>query len=89
MYSSEDLERFYFQYYSEALPHGESLQSFCVKNKVPHNISQKWFKNTKKVKAQIYSTPAPPEEQTKNSVNLNRHQTAVMTIPCAYGLTFV
>ena len=35
MYSSEDLERFYFQYQTEALPHGESLQSFCVKNKVP------------------------------------------------------
>ena len=29
MYSSEDLERFYFQYQSEALPHGESIQSFC------------------------------------------------------------
>jgi hypothetical protein len=35
MYSSEDLERFYFQYQTEGLPHGESLQSFCVKNKVP------------------------------------------------------
>ena len=23
MYSSEDLERFYFQYQTEALPHGE------------------------------------------------------------------
>ena len=42
MYSSEDLERFYFQYQTEALPHGESLQSFCVKNKVPYNIFQKW-----------------------------------------------
>ena len=41
MYSSEDLERFYFQYQSEALPHGESLQSFCVKQKVPYNIFQK------------------------------------------------
>ena len=30
MYSSEDLERFYFQYQTEALPHGESFQSFCV-----------------------------------------------------------
>ena len=29
MYSSEDLERFYFQYQTEALPHGESsLQLF-------------------------------------------------------------
>jgi len=27
MYNSEDLERFYFQYQTEALPHGESLQS--------------------------------------------------------------
>ena len=30
MYSSEDLERFYFQYQAEALSHGESLQSFCA-----------------------------------------------------------
>ena len=28
MYSSEDLERFYFQYQTEALPHGESLSPF-------------------------------------------------------------
>ena len=28
MYNSEDLEKFYFQYQTEALPHGESLQSF-------------------------------------------------------------
>lgn len=48
MYSSEDLERFYFQYQTEALPHGESLQSFCVKHKVPYNIFQKWFKDTRK-----------------------------------------
>ena len=48
MYSSEDLERFYFQYQTEALPHGESLQFFCVKNKVPYNIFQKWFKDTRK-----------------------------------------
>ena len=44
MYSSEDLERFYFQYQTEALPHGESLQSFCLEHKVPYNIFQKWYK---------------------------------------------
>ena len=48
MYSSEDLESFYFQYQTEALPHGESLQSFCVTNKVPYNIFQKWYKDTRK-----------------------------------------
>ena len=47
MYSSEDLERFYFQYQTEALPHGESLQSFCLKHKVPYNIFQKWYKDTR------------------------------------------
>ena len=45
MYSSEDLERFYFQYQTEALSHGESLQSFCLKHKVPYNIFQKWYKD--------------------------------------------
>ncbi len=48
MYSSEDLERSYFQYQSEALLHGESLQFFCLRNKVPHNVFYKWYKDTQK-----------------------------------------
>lgn len=70
MYSSEDFERFYFQYQSEALPHGESLQSFCVKNKVPYNIFQKWFKDTrgKVVEVQIDGAPViKHEEKSKPS----------------------
>ena len=59
MYSSEDLERFYFQYQSEALPHGESLQSFCLKNKVPYNIFQKWFKDTRKKVIEVRVDGAP------------------------------
>ena len=46
MYSSEDLERFYFKYQTEALPHGQSLQSFCLSNKVPYNIFSKWYRDT-------------------------------------------
>ena len=68
MYSSEDLERFYFQYQTEALPHGESLQSFCVKNKVPYNIFQKWFKDTRKKVVEVQVDGAPEiahEEKTK------------------------
>ena len=66
MYSSEDLERFYFQYQTEALPHGESLQSFCVKNKVPYNIFQKWFKDTRKkvVEVQVDGAPEITREET-------------------------
>ena len=65
MYSSEDLERFYFQYQTEALPHGESLQSFCVKNKVPYNIFQKRFKDTRKkvVEVQIDGAPVPTHKK--------------------------
>lgn len=47
MYSSEDLERFYFQYQTESLPEGESVQSFCKRNKVPYNIFQKWYRDTR------------------------------------------
>ena len=70
MYSSEDLERFYFQYQSEALPHGESLQSFCIKNKVPYNIFQKWFKDTRKkvVEVQIDGAPVISHEEKINTV---------------------
>ena len=65
MYSSEDLERFYFQYQSEALPHGESLQSFCLKHKVPYNIFQKWFKDTRKriIEVQIDGAPVISHEE--------------------------
>ena len=39
MYRSEDLERFYFQYQTEAMPSGMSIEQFCLKNKVPYNLS--------------------------------------------------
>lgn len=63
MYSSEDLERFYFQYQTEALPHGESLQSFCVRNKVPYNLFHKWYKDTckKVVEVQVDGFPTGDE----------------------------
>ena len=73
MYSSEDLERFYFQYQTEALPHGESLQSFCVKNKVPYNIFLKWFKDTRKKVVEVQVDGAPEithEERTKTGDRL-------------------
>ena len=46
MYNNEDLERFYFKYQTEALPHGQSLQSFCLNNNVPYNIFSKWYKDS-------------------------------------------
>ena len=68
MYSSEDLERFYFQYQTEALPHGESLQSFCVKNKVPYNIFQKWLKDIRKKIVEVQINGVPEIGQDRKSV---------------------
>ena len=40
MYSNEDLERFYFKNQTEALSHGQSLQSFFLSNKVLTHSTQ-------------------------------------------------
>lgn len=40
MYSNEDYERFYIRYTTEALPHGESIQAYYLKNNVPYNLFQ-------------------------------------------------
>mgnify|MGYP001774524903 CR=1 FL=1 len=48
MYSNEDLERFYFKYQTEALPHGQSLQSFFLNNNVPYNFFSKWYSDTRR-----------------------------------------
>ena len=67
MYSSEDLERFYFQYQTEALPHGESIQNFCVKNKVPYNIFSRWYKDTPKKIVEVKVDGRPSEETSEVS----------------------
>ena len=68
MYSSEDLERFYFQYKTEALPLGMSIEAFCLKNKVPYNIFSKWYKDTRKkiVEVQVDGIPSMGESLPVN-----------------------
>ena len=91
MYSSEDLERFYFQYQTEALPHGESIQSFCVKNKVPYNIFSKWHKDTehqicmahamaKLAKAETERTIRKLTTQRNNSLHYGSHEEVEMAV---------
>ena len=60
MLSSEDLERFYFQYQTEAVPLGMSVQTFCLRNNVPYNIFHKWHKDTRKkiVEVQVDGVPS-------------------------------
>lgn len=46
MYSSSEFERLFIRYKAEAMPEGESIQSFCLRNKVPYNLFHKWYKDT-------------------------------------------
>lgn len=67
MYSNEELERFYFKYQTEALPHGQSIQSFCLTNNVPYNIFSKWYKDTRR-KVVAVQVDGRPENCTGKSV---------------------
>ncbi len=53
MYSSEDLEKFYFQYQTEAMPNGISIEQFCSRNKVPYNIFYKWYKGKPPIQRKV------------------------------------
>ena len=63
MYSSEDLERFYFQYKTEAMPNGISIEQFCSRNKVPYNIFYKWYKDTRNKIVEVKVDGMPPSAQ--------------------------
>lgn len=64
MSSSQDLESFYFQYQTEALPHGESLQAF----RVSYHIFQKWYKDTRNkiVGVKVDGIPTDGDPNTSN-----------------------
>ena len=81
MLSSEDLERFYFQYQTEAVPLGMSVQTFCLRNNVPYNIFHKWYKDTRKriVRIQMDGTPPAPAPDATPTVCPQEEKTAVPT----------
>lgn len=62
MYSSSDFERLFIRYKADSMPRGESIQDFCLKNKVPYNLFQKWYKDTRHsiVPVQV-AVPMDPE----------------------------
>lgn len=85
MYSSEDLERFYFQYKTEALPQGISIESFCLKNKVPYNIFSKWYRDTRKGIVEVHvdghqdtSSPQVPEAASSEEAKPRQEKARIM-----------
>ena len=68
MHSSEDLERFYFQYLTAALPHGKLLQSFCLKHKIPYNIFRNGIRMRLKVVEVYYCIPVATNEKQSETI---------------------
>lgn len=71
MYSSEDLERFYFLYQTEAMPNGISIEQFCSRDKVPYNIFYKWYKDTRNkiVEVKVDELPTLIQEELHREPN--------------------
>lgn len=85
-YSYEDLERFYFKYQAEALPHGQSVQSFCLNNNVPYNIFSKWYRDTRRkvVPVQVDGRPTdeePIEKEQSVQADSGNSKELVATVP--------
>ena len=59
MYSSEELERFYFDYQTEWMPRGMSIQAYCSRNNIPYKVLDRWIRDIYKrvVPVQITGTP--------------------------------
>lgn len=84
MYSSEDLERFYFQYQTEAMPKGISIEQFCSRNKVPYNIFYKWYKDTRNkiVEVKVDGLPASCQKDPKEEAHLPEQSTTEEKSSC-------
>ncbi|MBM6736051.1 hypothetical protein H7U35_12600 [Mediterranea massiliensis] len=65
MYSSSDFEHLFIRYKAEAMPQGESIQDFCLKNKVPYNLFHKWYKDPRHhiVPVQVEGQPVEQEPE--------------------------
>ncbi len=85
MYSSNDFERLFIRYKAEAVPHGESMQSFCEREKVPYNLFFKWYKDTrhKVVPVQVVNTP---EVATENPVTKSGEFRILIDLRVSNGL---
>lgn len=54
---------------------GDSLQSFCVKNNVPYNIFQKWYKDTRNKVVEVWIDGVPVINYEEKSETSDQPQT--------------
>ena len=66
MYSSEDLERFYFDYQTEWMPRGMSIQAYCSRNNVPFKVLNKWIRDIYKRVVPVQVTGVPDQIESSD-----------------------
>lgn len=71
MYSASDFEKLWFLYKTDGEPQGLSINEFCLRQGVPYNEFNKWFRKTHKsvVPVQIEGMPESDAE-TCNQVDV-------------------
>lgn len=63
-YSNEDFENFYVRYKAEGLPRNICLKEFCMRNKVPWNLFDKWHRDTHHRIEEVRVIGRPEDEAT-------------------------
>lgn len=63
MYSNEDFENFYIRYKAEGLPRNITVKAWCIKNKVPWNLFDKWYRDTRHRIVPVDVEGHPAEEE--------------------------
>ena len=78
MFSSKDFEKCWFLYQSEGLPYNLSIEEFCLKQGVPVNEFNKWYRDTHKRIHPIQVDGAPTSESKEETL---RQKCRLFTTP--------
>ena len=75
MCSSEDCEKLWFLYKLEGEPNGLSIEQFCIKQGLPYQVFNKWFRNRKKriVPVEIVGRDEEPKPEVGAEEKKTKH----------------
>ena len=81
MYSASDFEKLWFLYKTDGAPQGVSINDFCLRQGVPYNEFNKWFRKTHKavVPVEIEGMPIP------NSTDASSAESSMPNHKCSSG----
>lgn len=69
MFKNEDYERLLAKYTAQGLPAGESIQHFCDRMKVPYNLFNKWYRDTRHSVVPVAIDGRPTEDEESSIID--------------------